>query len=186
MSQNVDDPASSDNEGEATAGSNSVQGPQSLDTEQLMRTTPTIKPELIQLAVSLVIGLSIIAVLYGNPQLLGTVEATNIALILVQIVLAILIIRIAVQIIIIRNTVYTITDRHIRREYDLLGRNESREVPYKQIRSVGYSQGIIENLLNIGSISINQGLGDLELTSIPDSDEAHDIIQRQVKKSSQL
>lgn len=178
MSPTTDDQASVNN------GDESAQKVQSSDIDELMKIRPTIKPELIQLGLALAIGLGIIAVLYDNPQLLGTVEATNIALILVQIVLAMLVIRIVIQILIIRSTIYTITDRQVRREYELLGRNKSREVPYDRIRSVGYSQGRIENILNIGTISINKGLGDLELTSIPSGGEAYGIIQRQIEKTS--
>jgi len=172
---------SSNNEDGSAMSSESVHDAQSSEVKQLMKIKPTIKPNLIQLGLTLAISLVVIAILYDNPELLGTVEATNIALIFVQIVLVILVIRIAIQVLIIRSTVYTITDQQVRREYRLLGRNKSREVPYNLVRSVGYSQDRIENLLNIGTISLNEGLGDLELTSIPSSDEAYNIIQEQIK-----
>lgn len=182
MSQNTDDQDSLNNE--SAADSRSSQDGNPSDTKELMKIKPTIKPELIQFGLALIIGFGLIAILYDNPQLLGTVEATNIALVLVQIVIVIVLIRIIIQILIIRSTVYTITDRQVRSEYDLLGRNKSREVPYNRIRSVGYSQGRIENILKIGTISINKGLGGLELTSIPSGDEAYRIIQRQVETAT--
>lgn len=145
-------------------------------------TTPTVKPVLLRLAVTLGVGLGIIAIIFLNPTLFGTTEVTNIALIIAQILVVIAIVRLLVKLIVLRNTEYVLTDRAVRREYQLLARSKSREVPYDLVRSHERNQGRIEYILDVGSISLNQGLGDLTLESLRDHEDVYEIIREEVEE----
>lgn len=151
-------------------------------TKELIRITPSIKPEIIRLVLILVVGVIIIIGLFTNPELFGSPEATNIVLIIVQILVAIAVIRVGIEILILHNMAYIFTTNRVRREYSLLARTKSQEVPYDLIRSTELSQSRIEYLLGVGTIVLNQGLGDLELSRLPNYTEANEIIQRQINE----
>lgn len=181
------------NETHHETGSNDVGSPS--DGEQrdgdasdgriLRRTRPTIKPALVRLGVTLAVGAVAVAVLSLNPTLLGSVELTDITLVLVQILVFVAVVRILIDILIISNTEYVITDRLVRRSYSLFGRTKSREVPYDRVRSAERSQSRIEYFLGIGTIRLNQGLGDLTLSNLPNHENAYSLIRGQLERSRQ-
>lgn len=153
------------------------------NSDVLRRITPTVKPALIRLGLTLFIGAVVIGVLFTNPELLGSPDVTNVALIVVQLLVVIAVVRLGVELVVLLNTEYVVTDRTVRRQYSLLARVKSREVPYDLVRSTERSQGRIEYMLGVGSVSLNQGLGDLTLSYLPDHDAVYRLIRRQVENA---
>lgn len=146
----------------------------------LLRTTPTVKPVVVKLGLSLAIGILAMVTLYTNPELLGSRETTNIGLVVVQLLLIVAIVRLVVKIIVLLRTEYVVTDKGVRRGFELLARSKSREVPYALVRSHERNQTRIEYILNAGSVSLNQGLGDLKLEYLSDHDEVYGRIRKRV------
>ena len=153
------------------------------NSDVLRRIAPTVKPALIRLGLTIFIGVAVIGVLFTTPELLGSPEVTNVALIVVQLLVVIAVVRIGIELVVLLNTEYVVTDRTVRRQYSLLARVKSREVPYDLVRSTERSQGRIEYMLGVGSVSLNQGLGDLTLSYLPEHDEVYRLIRRQVENA---
>jgi len=162
---------------------NTTESNESNHGTELLRTTPTLKPALFRLAVTVVVGVVVIGILFTNPELLGSVEVTNVTLVIAQVLLVIAVVRLVVEIMILRNTEYIVTDRLVTRQYSLLGRTKSREVPHDLVRSTERSQGRIEYLLDVGSVALNQGLGDLTLTYLPNHNDVYRTIREQVENA---
>lgn len=161
------------------------QTPEPREDEAPVRTTnPSIKPALIRLTLTLIVAVVAIMVFFLNPSLLGTIETTNIALVVVQVLAIVAVGRRVVKIVVLRNTAYVLTDRAVRREYSLLARQQAREVPYHRVRSHERRQRRIEHLLDIGSIAVNQGLGELTLEAVPAHEEFYDEIQRRMREEA--
>lgn len=149
------------------------------DGEVLVRTRPTVKPTLARLATSLLIGVLTIAILFLAPGLVGGPEQANVALLIVQIVVVVAVARLLYEYVILRRTRYVVTGNVVRRHFSLLGRTKTREVPFQLLRSTERQQNRFEYLLGVGSIVLNQGLGDLRLQAVPDHDDVYrDIRER--------
>lgn len=161
-------------------------GEQSTESDEahvLLETKPNLTPAFIRFGLTFLIGLAILLYLFRNPDLLGSAERTNVALVVGQIILAVALVRIIADIIILRSTTYILTDRTVRREYALVFREKSTEVPYDLVRSTERSQGRIESLLDVGSVSLNRGLGDLRLSYLSDHDNVYQTIREQVENA---
>jgi hypothetical protein len=149
-----------------------------VDEDVVFQTTPTLRPALLRLGLTVLIGIVAIGVLATDPEMLGTRERTNLGLLLVQALLVIGVARLLIEIMILRRTHYVVTESAVRRQYSLLGRTKAKEVPYGLIRSTERTQNRIEYLLGVGSIRLNQGLGDLDLTALPD----HEVVYAEIKE----
>lgn len=158
------------------------QQPAQSPDEALVRTTPTTLPVLVRLALVLVGGGVVIGILFLNPRLLGSRANTDIALLLAQALVFIAVVRLVVDYYVLRRTKYTITTSAVKREYELLFRRESREVPFGRVRSHEFDQSRIENLLGYGSISLNKGLGSIELVNVDNPDDVYRTLREQVRR----
>ena len=118
----------------------------------IVETQPTLKPTAIALAVVVLIGTGIIAYLYANPSLLGSVDRTEIALNLVAILMVIALVRLLLRLYVLTRTRYVLTTDAVRREYTLLYRSFSRELPLAKVRSHELRRNRTETLLGIGSV----------------------------------
>ena len=157
--------------------------PDDLDPNVLLETTPSIKPALVYLGVTLVVGLAVVAYVLQNPTLLGDTATTEIALNIVAILWAIALIRLLFQIYVLIRTTYFVTDRAVRREYDILYREWSRELPLVQIRGHDRSRSRLQQTFGIGTIAFltagnARSPGHLEFVHIADDDE----VRRQVRR----
>jgi hypothetical protein len=150
----------------------------------LLTTTPTIQPTLFKLVVLLLVGMAVIGVLTVAPSLVAGAELASVARVGVGILLALGVIRYAVRVVILRRTTYTVLSDSVRREFALLLRTKTREVPYEKIRSHEYKQSRLQSLLGFGSIALNQGLGTLILSDVKNPDEVYDHIRAQVADES--
>jgi len=147
----------------------------------LARVHPSTKPVVLRFALYLVAGLAAIGVFFANPQLLGSRDLTNVGLLLVQILTAIALARQAVAFVVLRSTEYVVTPTAVTKRYELLGRSETRQVPFERVRSHELSQSRVEKALDHGTIMLNQGLGGLRLRNVREPFDVYDVIQRQAR-----
>lgn len=136
-------------------------------SEVLVETAPTIKPVLIRLALTTLVGLAVIGVIFAVPSLFGSPEQANIALVVAQLLVLIAVTKLLVEMLILLRTRYVVTADAVRREFSVLGRTKIKEVPHGLVRSTEYRQSRIEYILGVGSIVLNQGLGGLRFTAVP-------------------
>jgi hypothetical protein len=146
----------------------------------LLTTTPTIQPTLFKTGVLLLVGLAAIGVLTVAPTLVAGAELAGVARVGVAILLVIGLVRYGVRVVILRRTTYTILSDSVRREFALLLRTKTREVPYEMVRSHEYRQSRLQSMLGFGSIALNQGLGTLILTDVQEPDEVYDLLLAQL------
>ena len=146
-------------------------------SETLVETTPTTKPVLVRLAVTTVVGVGVLGVVFSFPSLFGGTAQANVVLLVAQLLVLIAVGKLLVELLILRRTRYVVTTEAVRRKFSLLGRTKLKEVPHGLVRSTEYSQGRVEYLLGVGSISLNQGLGDLRLTAV----SRHQEVYRQIR-----
>jgi hypothetical protein len=146
----------------------------------VVQTTPTVRPTLVRLAVTVVAGVVAVAGLFSAPELLGSRARTNLALVVVQILVAIALVRLLIDYVVLLRTQYVVTDRVVRRHFSLLGRTKTKELPLTLVRSATRTQSRIEYLLGIGSIALNRGLGDVELTAVSNHERVYRAVRKQL------
>lgn len=149
----------------------------------LFETKPTVKPAAIRLGIILFVGLLLIFVLTSDPQLLGNAETTNVALLVIQLLVFIAVVRVVITVVVLLRTTYVVTPKMVRREYDLLFRHHRREVPHERIRSVQFDQTPLENFLGFGTVAVNQGLGELRMPNLRDPYEMIETVREQVESA---
>jgi uncharacterized membrane protein YdbT with pleckstrin-like domain len=154
------------------------------EREPLAESRPTIKPALARLGATVLLGVATIAVLFSTPTLLGGTERTNLALVVTQLLVVLAVGKLLAEILVLLRTRYLVTEQGVRREFSLLGRTRVKEVPYHRLRSTEREQNRIEYVLGVGSITLNQGLGDLRLTAVPDHRRLYDHIRDQLGETS--
>jgi len=143
------------------------------DGEPIYRTTPTLRPTLIFLGVTLLLGLSSIGYLFLNPTLVGGDEQlTELVQTAIGVLLLLIVVRLLIRLFILRKTKYIIRTDVLRREFTFLFRHWSREVPIRQLRGHEFSQNRIQTLLGFGTIRMltggtNQSLGFVEFEDVP-------------------
>lgn len=153
----------------------------SQESNVIVETTPTTRPVLIRLALTLVVGIGALAVIFLLPSLFGSTAQANIVLFVAQLLVLVAVGKLLVELLILRRTRYIVTTEAVRREFSLLGRTKMKEVPHGLVRSTEYSQSRFEYLLGVGSIVLNQGLGDLRFTAVPRHKEVYQHIRDRVE-----
>lgn len=151
------------------------------DDDILRRVQPTTKPVLIRLGLVVLAAIAVIGVLFTNPTLLGNRDVTNVGLLIVQLLAAIAIVRLLVRLLVLRRTEYLIKADAVSRRYALFLRTNERQVPFNLIRSHEFNQSRVESLLSHGTITLNQGLGDLKLWNIANPQEVYDVIRERAE-----
>lgn len=149
----------------------------SQQSDVLVETTPTTKPVLVRLGLTLLVGIGAIGLVFVLPSLFSSTEQANVVLVVVQLLVLVAIGKLLVEFVVLRRTRYVVTTTAVRREFSLLGRTNVKEVPHELVRSTEYRQSRIEYLLGVGSIVLNQGLGDLRLSAVP----SHREVYRQIR-----
>ena len=147
----------------------------------LTETTPTIKPVLIRLGLTIVIGFGALGIIFSVPSLFGSTERASIVLRGAQVLILIAVLKLLIEMLILLRTRYIVTTQAVRREFSLLGRTKVKEVPHGLIRSTEYSQSRVEYFLGVGSIVLNQGLGDLRLTAVSHYQQIYEQIRDRVE-----
>lgn len=159
------------------------------DTEVLYQTRPTIKPPIVWVFVTVLVGgvlaLASFANVYGleDPELAAIVGWATV-FVVVAIVL-----RILVRIYVLTRTTYALTETGIRHEFSLWFRHRSREIPFNRVRGQQFQQDRIQRVFRVGTISVltggtNASLGFVELHNVPNPDEISEIVRNQRQTAS--
>jgi uncharacterized membrane protein YdbT with pleckstrin-like domain len=180
MSEQEHDTPERSTEPSTTAPSTEPAAGESRSRSVLKSTTPTIQPTILKIVALALIGFSALGVLTVAPSLVVGPELASVARVGVGILLVLGLVRYFVHIIVLRRTTYTVHSDGICREFQLLFRTKTREVPYEKIRSQEFEQSRFQALLGFGSIALNQGLGSLILTDVPNPEEMYEQIRAQV------
>ncbi len=151
------------------------------DQQTLHRVHPSTKPVVIRFVAYLVAGIAAVVVFFTNPELLGSRDVTNIGLLITQVLVAVALVRQVVRFVRLRHTEYIVTEGMVTIAYQLLGRSKTRQVPFERVRSHELRQGRIESQLDLGTITLNQGLGGIALTNVPGPFDIYDSIREQTE-----
>ena len=154
-------------------------------TPSVVETHPTLKPTLISLGGVVVAGLAVLGYLLVNPTLLGAVERTEIVANLVVILTVVGAGRLALKLYVLTKTRYVITPNAVRREYSLLYKTFSRELPIARLRSLELRRSRLEAIFGIGTVAflsgtITQSPGHLEFVNVPDPDRVRSSVRRRL------
>jgi len=145
-------------------------------TEPIHQATPSTKLVRLWLAATLVVGLPLTAYFLAVPDAFGTEGFGGVAGLFVGLLTLVGAGRYGIRWLVLRRTTYTVTDTSVRREYDLLYRTFSRELPLEMLRSVELSRSRTETVLGLGSVRMlttgaNRGMGYLGFDNV-DTPEA--------------
>ena len=143
------------------------EGPEERSARVLIKTRPTIRPVLVWIAITIIVGAGIVTGISTNSEAIGGQGLSEI-LIQAVIVLAVLVLgRFGIRALILTRTTYEISDDYLRRQYTLLMRTRVQEVPTYLVRSTELRQSRIQKSMGYGSIAVNQGLGEIQFENIP-------------------
>lgn len=151
--------------------------------ELLHKTTPTLRPTLLLLGLSLLFGFVIIGYLITNPTFVaGDEQLTQIVTAASILLLIIIVVRLLIRLFVLSRTNYIIRTDVLRREFSLFLRHWSREVPVRRIRGHEYSQNRIQTILGFGTVRMltggtNQSLGFVEFEDVPEPEKVEKYIQ---------
>jgi hypothetical protein len=148
----------------------------------VLETQPTLKPTLLSLAGVVLAGLAVVGFLFLNPTLLGAVERTEIAANLVVILTVVGAGRLLVRLYVLTKTRYVVTPNAVRREYSLLYKSFSRELPLAKLRSLELRRSRVEAIFGIGSVafltgSVAQSPAYLEFANVPDPERVRRTVR---------
>jgi len=147
------------------------------NAETVMQTKPSIKPTAIRMGL-LLLTIAVVSGLFAtNPQLLGSADLTRTASLIVLLLGIVIGVRYLVELVILVNTTYIVKKTHVERRYSLLFRTYSRGVWFTELRSHELTQSRIQSILGFGTVSLNQGLGDLRLTDVEQPHTVYRLIQ---------
>lgn len=134
----------------------------------LLEASPTIKPAVIKLIVV------VLATVGGSGYLFTRPSPETQSVVPVVVALGGLVaFRYVWVALVLRRTRYLVCDDKLVREYDLLGKRNSRKVPLDQLRGTQLSRTRLESLLGVGSIQfltggIDQSLGFVKFEHVDD------------------
>ncbi|MBX0285125.1 PH domain-containing protein [Haloarcula salinisoli] len=167
--------------GDAEAAEEDDEATEESDQWALHRVHPSTKPVAIRFVAYLVAGIAAVLVFLDNPELLGSRDVTNIGLLITQVLVVIALVRQVVKFVRLRHTEYIVTEGMVTIAYQLLGRSETRQVPFERVRSHELRQGRIESQLDLGTITLNQGLGGIALANVPKPFDVYESIREQTE-----
>ena len=180
-----------DNDSAVDAGSSAVEPPNEVAgnrsdrSEIILETRPTLKPTLARLTAVLVVGAALIGYLFVTPTLLGTTERTEIAANLLVLLTVVGAGRLAFESYVLTRTRYVVTGESVRREYSLLYKTFSRELPLSKLRSHELHRSRIEAVLGVGTVgfltgSIARSPAHLEFENVPHPEQVRQQVRRQL------
>jgi len=83
-----------------------------------------------------------------------------------------------------KNTVFTVTSRRVMAKRGIISKS-TQEVTMKDIRTINFTQGILERIFSLGTVQIcSAGTGDIDVqfAGIPNAQRVKDIISRYKEK----
>lgn len=153
--------------------------------EVLLEATPSVKPVVAWLGITVVAAAALIGAIFTAPGAFGGVEIAEIAANVVLLVAGIAVIRLLVNLYVLTRTRYIVTTAGVRREYTLLYRTWSRELPLWMIRGHELTRSRVETLLGVGTVEFLSGsvagsMGHLRMESLPDPQAFRSRVQDQL------
>lgn len=170
---------------ESEANDESTTPPTRTPDETLIEATPSTKPVLAWLALTLVVGFGLVGIVVANPSIFGDVTVAEIAGNVVILLTAIAVVRLLVKWYVLTRTRYVVTTAGVRREYSLLYRTWSRELPLSMLRGHELTRSRIQSLFGVGTVeflsgSVSGSMGHLRFDSLPNPDELRSEVQQQL------
>ncbi|USZ69516.1 PH domain-containing protein [Halorussus salilacus] len=147
-----------------------------------IRTHPTIRPTLIWLGVVAVLGGGVIAAIWTNTDLVGGPDVANVVIQAVGLLTLLGVLRFMTRVYVLRQTKYVVDEDTISRQYELFFRTWRRTVPVSKVRSHELRQSRVQKLLGYGTISLNQGLGAIELENVTSPHSLYDDVSTLVEQ----
>lgn len=154
-------------------------------TETIVEATPSTKPLTVRLGLTFVLGFLVIVTIRQNVQWFGSLQVAEIAANLALLLTAIACVRLLVKLYILTRTRYVVTTTGVRREYTLLYRTWSRELPLTMIRGHELTRSRIETFFGVGTVeflsgSVSGSIGHLRFSALPNPDKVRSAVQDQL------
>lgn len=146
-------------------------------------TTPALKPTLLLIALTLFVGTVTVGYLVANPETVaGDPGLTELVWNAVGVLVVLLLVRLVLRLYLLSRTTYVVDSDAVRREFSLLYRHESREVPLAQLRGHEFSQSRVQRLLGFGTVRMltggtNRSLGFVEFEDLPRPTRVRDLLR---------
>lgn len=146
-------------------------------------TTPALKPTLLLIALTLFVGTVTVGYLVANPETVaGDPGLTELVWNAVGVLVVLLLVRLVLRLYLLSRTRYVVDSDAVRREFSLLYRHESREVPLAQLRGHEFSQNRVQRLLGFGTVRMltggtNRSLGFVEFEDLPQPARVRDLLR---------
>lgn len=184
MSQQTDSTESETAESASNSETNGTGATTGASREYPVTATPTVRPTLVWLAVVGLGGGALTGLVVSNPGFFGGPTQANVVGNAILLLTGIGVVRFLIRVYVLRRTEYVVDERSLIRRYSLLLRTWRREVPLTMVRSHQLEQGRIQKLLGYGTISVNQGLGDIRFENVRDPTEVNEVIAEQVSQAA--
>lgn len=161
-----------------------------VDSERnsLLTTTPTLRPTLLLMGLTALIGIIIGGYLSTNPTLVaGDSELTGLLWNVTLLFIILILVRLMVRLLILTRTTYSIRDDALNREFTLLLSHKNREVPIQEVRGLELTQSRIQRIFGFGTIRLltggtNQSLGFVKFEDIPNPKEVQSNIRELLRQ----
>lgn len=149
---------------------------------------PSTKPTTILLTLTLGIVALVVGVAMGYRENIGT-DVSNFLVAVTAIVGGLVVARLLVRYYVLKRTKYVITNRDLRRQFQLFYKVQEREVPIARLRGIQLRQGRLQSFLGIGDLTFltagtNQSLGFLKFEAIPEPAEQRAELRTQLWEAS--
>lgn len=147
---------------------------------------PSMRPATMAIGLTILVTLVLVGFL-SVAQPFGP-DTNPIAIAVVALFGVILVVRYAVRLVVLGSTTYVVTDTELRREFAMLYRRRSRDLPIHQVRAVDLDVSPLEKLLGYGTLRFltsgaNHGLGYLTFDAAPDAEHHRDVVRDLVTES---
>lgn len=151
-------------------------------SEEAYEFTPVVKVLVIRFGLLAGAGAVVLAYIAINPGRFGDPQIGNLLFTVIGFLLAIALLRIVIRILVLRRTKYVVTSGKLHREYELLAKRRTREIPLEQLRGMEFEQGRLQSFLGFGTLTFltagtNQSLGFLEFEHINMPTEIRDRVR---------
>lgn len=149
-------------------------------------TTPALKPTLLLISLTLFVGTVAVGYLVANPETVaGDPGLTELVWNAVGVLAVLLLVRLVLRLYLLSRTRYVIDSDAVRREFSLLYRHESREIPLAQLRGHEFSQNRVQRLLGYGTVRMltggtNRSLGFVEFEDLPQPARVRNLLRELV------
>ena len=184
MSQQTDSTESETAESAPNSETNGAGPAAGAGREYPVTATPTVRPTLVWLAIVGLGGGALTGLVVSNPGFFGGTTQANVVGNAILLLTGIGLVRFLIRVYVLQRTEYVVDERSLIRRYSLLLRTWRREVPLTMVRSHQLEQGRIQKLLGYGTISVNQGLGDIRFENVRDPTAVNEVIAEQVSQAA--